>query len=160
MPFSFHCDSCDKKFTVSSQLIGKKIRCKGCQNVMRIPDPSDYVAIQTEWIVDCDDCGRQHRPDESLIGKRIRCKCGAILHLQENTDAQLNLAPVDPLPDSAPPVPGTPAPPSPPASEYAAWQVPPPQISGDGGAQREADAERRLKQRRIREQQEKDYFES
>ncbi len=157
MPFSFHCESCNKKFTVSSKLIGKKIRCKGCQNVMRIPDPADFVAIQTEWVVDCDDCGRQHRPDESLMGKRIRCKCGAILHLQENTDAQIQLAPTEPLAplddpfalpvdDHAAPVTAgfvTPA-----AAVPGPYQAPPPAVSGTGAAQRTAAANRVARRRR------------
>jgi len=151
MPVSFECINCKKPFRVSSKLAGKKIRCKGCNNVMRIPappldaalefDPSmltepgklsgdlpiaqpiavqpmaappisvdqqlpdDLVEIQTEWIVECDDCGRQHRPDKSLLGKRVKCKCGTILHLTENSNAGMNLSPMDPMLEPASPIP-------------------------------------------------------
>ncbi|MGI9518053.1 MAG: hypothetical protein ACR2NP_13450 [Pirellulaceae bacterium] len=159
MPFSFLCESCNKKFTVSSKLIGKRIRCKGCQNVMRIPDPADFVSIQTEWIVECDDCGRQHRPDESLMGKRIRCKCGSVMHLQENSEAHLKLAPVEPLPQQGA-LPGSPTPQNQMPTASGPWQAPPPQISGAEGAQRQAEAERAVEEQRRREEEEKRYFES
>lgn len=121
MPISFQCTTCKKPYKVSDKLAGKKIRCKQCNGVTRVPGqkvkavtapqpvatpvptatpaPSpadDFVPIQTEWIVECDDCGRKHKPDEKLMGKRIRCKCGSVLHLTENPSAGIPLAPLDP----------------------------------------------------------------
>ena len=184
MPISFKCAKCLKPFKVSRELAGKKIRCKGCSHVFRIPhiatgssaaaqpmptptqtpiaaqpipatpvthsvpmkpvakaaqaaqvveavqavEPvtpveavvpvtkvaaatpvtaqpidtqpqsaaDDFIKIQDEWIVECDDCGRQHKPDEKLMGKRVRCKCGSILHLLENPNNNIALAPLEP----------------------------------------------------------------
>lgn len=120
MAIQFQCLSCQKHFSIDESLAGKKIRCKACQGVMRVPqthpvaeqfpeidlevveedeDPDDFVPLETEWIVECDDCGRQHRPPEKLMGKRIRCRCGSILLLSENPQAGLRLQPLPPEPE-------------------------------------------------------------
>ena len=174
MPVTFQCITCQKSFTVSSKLAGKKIRCKGCNGITKVPDrqtadvdaivpdvkaaptaktrPDDFVEIQTEWIVVCDDCGRKHRPDTKLLGKRVRCKCGSILYLTEHPDAGMRLAPLEPeladLPMDFGIQPVQPA-------QSGVYQAPPPSFNTKGtipGTQRKRDAEKMVRDADEREQ--------
>ena len=39
MPIEFTCDRCEQKFKVPDDWAGRRVRCKGCNRVIKVPDP-------------------------------------------------------------------------------------------------------------------------
>jgi hypothetical protein len=48
MPVEVGCAQCGKKYRVDDKLVGKKIRCKNCQNVMRVEGEAAGVAVEAK----------------------------------------------------------------------------------------------------------------
>jgi len=90
------CPNCQRLFFTPPAALGKKIRCRGCQQIFHVPkEPSsvpfgpavEAVADQTEHLPiaipctskrgdcrRCPGCGREFLMKESFVGKSIRCR--------------------------------------------------------------------------------------
>src|SRR5262245_22174512 len=48
MPISFSCEFCRKGYSVDDSLVGRKVRCKDCGCVFRVPPPTHPTAGAVE----------------------------------------------------------------------------------------------------------------
>jgi predicted RNA-binding Zn-ribbon protein involved in translation (DUF1610 family) len=84
---AFSCPSCRRGYQVDAGLAGKKFRCKGCNEIARIPAsarPSLPPPDETELRFPCPRCGYGFNLSARLAGKRARCKqCGDVFRVPE-----------------------------------------------------------------------------
>ncbi len=103
------CPHCDRLFHLTPEVLGKKIRCRGCRQVFHVPrdttsvplaasvasgqaaqaEPPIPVAIATvengRDVRSCPTCGRMFGMKPALIGKTIRCRRCKVNFLVEAT---------------------------------------------------------------------------
>jgi hypothetical protein len=86
---AYSCPSCGRGYQVDASLAGKKARCKDCNEVSRIPAPSQRPApswAESELSFPCPRCGYGFRLAARLAGKRARCKqCGEVFRVPERS---------------------------------------------------------------------------
>lgn len=88
------CPHCDRMFLARPDIVGRKIRCRGCRNAFRIPDADEPAApaqplagghwpappIALERVIDgrdvrsCPTCGHTFGMQSEYEGKSIRCR--------------------------------------------------------------------------------------
>lgn len=85
---TFACPHCGRDYQVDAGLAGKKARCKGCQEVMRIPReaaPPPGPAEPDVLRFPCPRCGYGFNLEPRFAGKKARCKsCGEVFRVPEH----------------------------------------------------------------------------
>src|SRR4051812_24344937 len=88
----FSCPGCGRTYQVDASLRGKKVRCKGCNEVSRIPEPSaplEMALPQEDLRFACPRCGYDFTLAARLAGKQARCKqCGEVFRVPGKTPAE------------------------------------------------------------------------
>jgi transcription elongation factor Elf1 len=100
---AFNCPQCGHSYRFAANLVGKRGRCKACQAVFRIAEPSAASTILTPAAMrpkpapppddgrvafNCPTCGHPYRLDANLAGKQGRCtSCRGIFTIPSRSDA-------------------------------------------------------------------------
>lgn len=82
MTLKVNCPECGKKYGLNDDLAGKRIRCKGCDHVFRIPEPVAEASSTDKLTFRCDGCQKKYVTPSNLAGKKIVCKaCGQSIRI-------------------------------------------------------------------------------
>jgi uncharacterized protein YbaR (Trm112 family) len=135
------CPHCDRLFQVTPEVLGKKIRCRGCRGVFHVPKDTTSVPLgpleamaalddlltplAIPCVIDghdarsCPECGRTFRMKESFAGKTIRCRgCRVTFRVRATAASPSEQVRPSPQPVPAAPVIGPPPPPDPPPTIF------------------------------------------
>jgi len=114
------CSNCKTRFRLSSEKVGKKIKCSKCANIFVAEELKEETKARI--VARCSNCQAEFRLGREKIGKKVRCsKCKGVFVVEElvkkPSSPEAPPAPQPPQPKT-PPAPSVgEAPPAPPAEE-------------------------------------------
>ncbi len=76
MPIRVKCSGCDKPLKVKDELAGKRIRCPGCQSVIRVPAAAAPVNDSATQKTGTKSTGEDDIPDDWLTGENVISTAG------------------------------------------------------------------------------------
>jgi hypothetical protein len=87
------CKKCARSYNVKSNLVGKRIKCKGCGEAITVVEQSHSKpapkASNVVVHIECGTCFSTYKVKPDLIGKRIKCKgCGELITVEEEPQAR------------------------------------------------------------------------
>jgi ribosomal protein S27E len=70
---------CGQRFAVKSEHAGKKVKCRGCGEIVTVPLGSKTDSTASLIAVQCKQCGKRLSVSQKLAGKTVKCsQCSAL----------------------------------------------------------------------------------